>query len=99
MSESTRELVGLNGFGLIVRGDSMAARNIRDGDVVWVNPDRQPEPGEVVAARKLDEQGSDCGMVVRTHSATNGCCPYEVVGTVMLVERVFLTHDTLEESC
>lgn len=35
-------LVGPRGFGVLVRGTSMTKRNIRPGDVVWVNPDMRP---------------------------------------------------------
>src|SRR5438094_950487 len=33
-------LIGSNGFGVVVKGESMSARGIYDGDVVWDNPER-----------------------------------------------------------
>lgn len=37
-------------FGLRVRGDAMAGRHILEGDIVFVDPDRTPSSGRVVAA-------------------------------------------------
>jgi transcriptional regulator with XRE-family HTH domain len=43
-------LVGPNGFGVLVKGDSLSGRGIRDGDIGWVNPDRPIHLGKVVLA-------------------------------------------------
>jgi len=63
-------LIGPNGFGVMVRGDSMAARGIDDGDVVWVNPDRPYQVGKVVLALLTDRSG-EAGMVVKTYARTD----------------------------
>lgn len=62
-------LIGPNGFGVEVRGDSMANRHIQDGDVVWCNPDRPPKVGGVVLARLQDPNG---GMVVKVYKNAPG---------------------------
>ena len=68
-------LIGPHGFGVLVKGESMARRAIHDGDVVWVNPDRPIRVGGVVLARATDEQGHDMGMVVKTYGRTEvGAC-------------------------
>jgi SOS-response transcriptional repressor LexA len=62
-------LIGPNGFGVVVKGDSMAGRGIYDGDVVWVNPERSYALGKVVLALVTDI-GGDAGMVVKTYART-----------------------------
>lgn len=62
-------LIGANGFGVMVKGDSMAARGVFDGDVVWVNPDRHYQVGKVVLALVTDATG-ETGMVVKTYART-----------------------------
>jgi SOS-response transcriptional repressor LexA len=62
-------LIGPHGFGVMVKGDSMAARGIYDGDVVWVNPERPYQIGKVVLALVSDASGVS-GMVVKTYART-----------------------------
>ena len=62
-------LIGANGFGVAVKGDSMAGRGIFDGDVVWVNPERPYAVGKVVLALVSDIAG-ESGMVVKTYART-----------------------------
>lgn len=62
-------LIGPNGFGVVVKGDSMAGRGIFDGDVVWVNPERPYGVGKVVLALVSDIAGAS-GMVVKTYART-----------------------------
>ena len=62
-------LIGPHGFGVMVKGDSMAARGIYDGDVVWVNPERAYQLGKVVLALVSDASG-ESGMVVKTYART-----------------------------
>ena len=59
-------LVGASGFGVVVKGESMAGRGIHEGDVVWVNPDRPYQIGKVVLALVSDSSG-ESGMVVKTY--------------------------------
>jgi SOS-response transcriptional repressor LexA len=73
-------LIGPNGFGVVVKGDSMAGRGIYDGDVVWVNPDRPYGVGKVVLALASDV-GGEAGMVVKTYARTE-------VGDCLLSETV-----------
>jgi SOS-response transcriptional repressor LexA len=63
-------LIGPNGFGVVVKGDSMAGRGIFDGDVVWVNPERPYQVGKVVLALVSDLSG-EAGMVVKTYTRTD----------------------------
>jgi SOS-response transcriptional repressor LexA len=63
-------LIGPNGFGVMVKGDSMAGRGIYDGDVVWVNPERAYSVGKVVLALVTDIAGEAAGMVVKTFART-----------------------------
>jgi SOS-response transcriptional repressor LexA len=58
-------LVGPRGFAVEVRGESMSHRDIHDGDVVWVNPERPVRVGGVVLARVWDEHGAEIGNVVK----------------------------------
>jgi repressor LexA len=37
-------------FGLRVRGDAMTGRHILEGDIVFIDPNRMPSSGRVVAA-------------------------------------------------
>lgn len=60
-------LIGPTGFGVVVKGDSMAGRGIFDGDVVWVNPERSYQLGKVVLALVRDLTG-ESGMVVKTYA-------------------------------
>jgi SOS-response transcriptional repressor LexA len=62
-------LIGPNGFGVVVKGDSMAGRGIFDGDVVWVNPERAYAVGKVVLAL-VSDLGGAAGMVVKTYART-----------------------------
>ena len=62
-------LIGPNGFGVVVKGDSMAGRGIFDGDVVWVNPERAYAVGKVVLAL-VSDVGGEAGMVVKTYART-----------------------------
>jgi SOS-response transcriptional repressor LexA len=63
-------LIGSTGFGVVVKGDSMAGRGIYDGDLVWVNPDRPYAVGKVVLALVTDVDGETAGMVVKTYART-----------------------------
>jgi SOS-response transcriptional repressor LexA/transcriptional regulator with XRE-family HTH domain len=63
-------LIGPHGFGVVVKGDSMAGRGIFDGDVVWVNPERPYGVGKVVLALVSDVDGEPAGMVVKTYART-----------------------------
>jgi SOS-response transcriptional repressor LexA/DNA-binding XRE family transcriptional regulator len=63
-------LIGPNGFGVVVKGDSMSGRGIFDGDVVWVNPERPYQIGKVVLALVTDVSG-DAGMVVKTFTRSD----------------------------
>jgi transcriptional regulator with XRE-family HTH domain/SOS-response transcriptional repressor LexA len=62
-------LIGASGFGVVVKGESMAGRGIHDGDVVWVNPERPYGLGKVVLALASDV-GGEAGMVVKTYART-----------------------------
>jgi SOS-response transcriptional repressor LexA len=73
-------LIGPHGFGVMVKGDSMAARDIHDGDVVWVNPDRPVQLGKVVLAL-VSDAGGPAGMVVKTFARTE-------VGDCLLSEPI-----------
>jgi len=48
-------------YALRVKGDSVIERRILDGDVIFVDADREPQPGDVVVARKDEE------VVLRTY--------------------------------
>jgi SOS-response transcriptional repressor LexA len=63
-------LIGPLGFGVMVKGESMAGRGIHDGDVVWVNPERPYALGKVVLALVSDVDG-ESGMVVKTFARTD----------------------------
>ena len=73
-------LIGPAGFGVMVKGESMAGRGILDGDVVWVNPERPYQLGKVVLALVTDVTG-DAGMVVKTYARTD-------VGECLMSETV-----------
>lgn len=93
-------LVGHNGFGVEVRGESMVGRGIRDGDTCWVNPDKPYRYGDVVLALIFDGNG-ESGMVVKVYgqseigdslmSATDEgrvpvmCREFKIIGPVVLV--------------
>src|SRR5438128_8847133 len=64
-------LIGHTGFGVMVKGDSMAGRGIYDGDVVWINPERAYQIGKVVLALVTDVDGEAAGMVVKTYARTD----------------------------
>jgi len=67
-------LIGGNGFGVMVKGESMAGRGIHDGDVVWVNPERSYAVGKVVLAL-VSVVDAEPGMVVKTYARTEvGYC-------------------------
>jgi SOS-response transcriptional repressor LexA len=63
-------LIGPTGFGVMVKGESMAGRGIYDGDIVWVNPERPYQLGKVVLALVSDVNGA-VGMVVKTYAHTD----------------------------
>jgi SOS-response transcriptional repressor LexA len=63
-------LIGPNGFGVVVKGESMAGRGIFDGDIVWVNPERPYQLGKVVLAL-VSDVGGEAGMVVKTYAHTD----------------------------
>ncbi len=63
-------LIGAAGFGVVVKGESMAGRGIHDGDVVWINPERSYGVGKVVLALTSDV-GGESGMVVKTFARTD----------------------------
>lgn len=97
-------LIGPNGFGVEVRGESMVGRDIRDGDIVWVNPDRRWRLGGVVLAL-VDAGDGDSGMVVKTYSEADvgeclmsepdsgkellACREFKIIGPVVWIQRGF----------
>lgn len=91
-------LIGPHGFGVIVQGRSMTKRNVHDGDIVWVNPDRPPREGGIVVARcwDTDDGEEELGMAVKSliggglHSAdceatTVNCGRFDVIGPVVCI--------------
>lgn len=97
-------LVGPNGFGVEVQGESMVGRDIRNGDVCWVNPERPYRIGGVVLALVENPEG-DSGMVVKTYARTEVgdclmshtadgpstviCQQFKIIGPVVWIERGF----------
>src|SRR5260370_5723784 len=68
-------LIGPAGFGVVVKGESMAARGIFDGDAVGVNPDGAYQLGKVGLALVTDGTGH-AGLAAKTHPRTHGArCP------------------------
>jgi transcriptional regulator with XRE-family HTH domain len=66
-SKEGRDLIGPRGFAVRIRGQSMTRWRLREGDVVWINPDKGRAAGynRPVLARLLDAEGHDLGMVVK----------------------------------
>lgn len=97
-------LVGPNGFGVEVRGSSMVGRDVRDGDICWINPDRSYRIGDLVLALLTDES-DEGGMVIKTYAradvgdclmseAVDGrstvvCDSFKIIGPVVWIERGF----------
>jgi SOS-response transcriptional repressor LexA len=75
------DLIGSNGFGVMVKGESMAGRGIHDGDTVWVNPDLPYRIGRVVLALVVAEAGGEASMLVKTYVRDAGGEPYLVSET------------------
>lgn len=98
------QLVGPNGFGVEVRGVSMVGRDLRDGDVCWINPDRGYRVGDLVLALVSDHE-DDAGMVIKTFARTEVgdcllsetdtgkstvvCQSFRIIGPVVWIERGF----------
>lgn len=97
-------LVGANGFGVEVRGTSMVGRDLHDGDVCWINPDRSYRLGDLVLALVTDGEGEG-GMVIKTYAQTEvgdcllsetdagkspvACREFHIVGPVVWIVRGF----------
>lgn len=97
-------LIGPNGFGVEVRGHSMVGRDLHDGDVCWVNPDRPYRLGDLVLAL-VDNGNGDSGMVVKTYThaevgdclmsetaegrSTVVCSQFRIIGPVVGIQRWF----------
>lgn len=97
-------MIGPNGFGVEVRGESMVGRELHDGDVCWVNPDRPYRLGDLVLALVTATDG-DAGMVVKTYARTDVgecllsettdgrstvvCSEFKIIGPVVGVQRWF----------
>lgn len=102
-------LVGPQGFGVLVRGDSMTNRSVLDGDRVWVNPELPPRLGRMVLARIWDHEDYEQGMVVKIWRDGEGfprlwsdgaedtgpvaCGRFEVIGPVVWIEPAGFTPD------
>lgn len=95
-------LVGAKGFGVVVRGESMAERGIHDGDIVWINPERPVRRGRPVLARVWDDFNG--GMVVKSLVEYDGheelwsegdvrgrfdCSKFDVIGPVVGISPAF----------
>lgn len=70
-------VIGPNGFGVEVRGDSMIGAGINDGEIVWVNPEMRPRPEKPVVAFVKDcatDPGwsREDGIVVKLYSRRQG---------------------------
>jgi len=71
-------LIGPNGKGIRIKGESLANRDIHDGDTVWANPDMPPRIGRVVLARVWGyditayDSVEDGGMVVKVWKNRDG---------------------------
>jgi transcriptional regulator with XRE-family HTH domain len=65
--EEALRLIGGAGYAVRVRGQSMVNWRMRDGDIVWVNPEKGRSFGmnRPVLAQLLDAEGNDLGMVVK----------------------------------
>jgi len=100
-------LVGRRGFAVRVQGESMAGRGIRDGDVCFVNPDKNYRLGSAVLARvdghmviKEVALGPDGRDLLRSNplSGAPELVPgrqFNVIGPVVLVCSVSVLHDGL----
>lgn len=97
-------LIGPNGFGVDVRGNSMVGRGIQDGDLCWVNPERPYRLGDVVLALISDADGEG-GMVIKEYARTEVgecltsatdtghstvvCDQFSIIGPVVWIQRGF----------
>jgi hypothetical protein len=96
-------LIGPNGFAVDIRGNSMVAANLHDGDVCWVNSDRPYRSGELVLALVANVEGDD-GLVVKTYVRSEDgagclqseplegpsiltCREFSIVGPVVAIQR------------
>lgn len=73
-------LIGPRGFGVAVRGESMADRNLHDGDVAWINPDRPYHHGALV----LVGDGDGLAIVAYDSDVSRA-----VIGPVVWITRGF----------
>lgn len=92
---------GARSFALRVRGESMfdphGRRSFRDGDVIYVDPDRQPENGSLVVAKLTDNQEATFKQLViegqyRYLKALNPAWPNRIIpinGNCHIVGVVF----------
>jgi SOS-response transcriptional repressor LexA len=69
------ELIGGTGFGLVVKGESLAGRGIHDRDTVWI------KPGEPCADGDLCLATTDHGLQLMTTPAAGAA----IVGRVVAV--------------
>ena len=85
---SRSELIGPRGFGVEVRGESLADHDIHDGDEAWVNPDLPVEDGHLVLVRMWDVD-TEVGMMIQPSpiapSALSGH-RYEGLGVVVWIQ-------------
>lgn len=95
-------MIGKQGFGVRVRGESMSNWGIHHEYIVWVNPTIEPRKNWPVLARLLGPDGEDLGSVVKLLVEQNGEClllsdgrdgngpvPCEnavLIGPIMLIE-------------
>lgn len=88
-------VIGPRGFGVMIKGDSMSAHDLHDGDIAWVNPDRTPRPGDIVVAHVANANGDE-GMVVKIWSTSGNRLVYptaeEVVGVDLIGPVVYATR-------
>lgn len=97
-------LIGSLGFGVEVRGESMVGRDLHDGDVCWINPERTYRVGDLVLALSTNGNG-DSGMVIKTYTRTEDgdclmsegahgklpvvCAEFKIIGPVVGIQRWF----------
>lgn len=73
------KVLGPQGFGVRVRGRSMAMWGLEDGDICWVNPREGPRNNRLCLALVTMPDGSE-GMVIKLYRERDGRCVLESDG-------------------
>jgi len=78
VDQALAEVIGPQAFALIVKGNNMAPI-FKSGDIVIIDPDTRPQPGEIIAAKLARDETTTLGKYRPLGKTASGSESFELI--------------------